>query len=501
MSVTKIRLRYATLINYASVIYRMLVAIGFVIIVARRLSVSEFGLWGIMLSVSLTLSAPVSIWSFWSRRYYIRGKPEASGTGIWLTLIYFAPLTLAYIGLAYFENYIIGWGFNELLIALPIPLLMALDAYLTAFSVVIKPELVGYKRVVYETLRLAVAYVTVVILRLRYVGAVLALTVALLTSIAFIVGMLIKYNALNLRFSSRLVKEWLKASYIPLINIVNSFLRNALRVIVSWVTGSEVPAAYLNVALASQTPLQASGAAVTPALYARMLRKRRVGDIEESMRLLFLTGMYMLVIFTVLSKPIASLYSPQYVTASVLIVITALYSLFNALFSVCSAALTGAELVDVEGIKSHKEVVRSFLFKVPLVALLATISAYAISIPSGYILSANHLLVASLFLLAFLLTSVASFIIVYRMTVKEMSFKFPLREVSATAVSAAFMATYFLALRVNDVIITHFWTDAPYLLAHIIVGSLIYLCTLALLSKWFRGLLKSAFTALRSGTF
>ncbi|MCD6340350.1 MAG: hypothetical protein J7L51_00155 [Desulfurococcales archaeon] len=500
MSAARIRLRYATLINYASTIYRMLVAIGFVVVVARRLSVSEFGLWGIMLSASLMLSMPVSIWAFWSRRYYVRGKPEASGTGVWLTLIYSVPLTLAYIGLAYFENYVIGWGLTELLIALPIPLLMAMDTYLTAFSAVIKPELVGYKRVVYETLRLAVAYVTVVILGFRYVGAVLALAVALLTAIIFSVGVLIKYNAINLKFSLRLVKEWFKASYVPLIGIVNGFLRNALRVIASWVTGSEVPAAYLNVALAAQSPMQASGAAATPALYARMLRERRASDVEESMRLLFLTGMYMLVIFTALSKPIASLYSPQYVEVSILIVITALYSLVNALFSVCSAALTGAELVDVEGIKSHREIIHSSLFKVPLVALLATVSAYAISIPSGYILSANYLLVASLFLLAFLLTSVASFVVIYRMAVKEMAFKFPIREALATAISAILMAIYFLALKVNDVTVTRFWTDAPYLLIHIIIGSLIYVATLALTSKWFRSLLKSAFTAVRSGT-
>ena len=41
---TRIRLRFSSIVNYSAMIYRMLVAIGF-IVVARRLSVDEFGLW------------------------------------------------------------------------------------------------------------------------------------------------------------------------------------------------------------------------------------------------------------------------------------------------------------------------------------------------------------------------------------------------------------------------------------------------------------------------
>ena len=477
----------------------MLVAVGFVVVVARRLPVSEFGLWGIMLSASLMLSAPVNIWSYWSRRYYARGKPEASGTGMLLTLFYFIPLALLYVGLAYFESYVIGWGFTELLIALPVPLLTALDTYLTAFSVVIKPELIGYKRVVYETLRLAVAYIAVVILGLRYFGAVLAIIAALLAAIGYSLGVLIKYGAVNIKFSLSLVREWLKASYVPAIGIVNGFLRNALRVIVSWVTGSEVPVAYLNVALAAQSPVQAAGA-VTPALYARMLRERRVSDVEESMRLLFLTGAYMLVIFTVLSKPIASLYNPQYIAASILIVVVASYSLINALFGVCSAALTGADLVDVEGIKSHRHIIHSYLFKVPLLALMATVAAYVISAPLGYAVRTNYLLVALLFLVVFLVTSVLSLVAVYRMALKEMRFVFPLREAIASAVSALLMGAYFMILGVHEVTIAHFWVDAPWLAMHLVVGTSVYLIALALMSKWFRELGKSVITTVLGRT-
>ncbi|MCD6278760.1 MAG: hypothetical protein J7J11_03665 [Desulfurococcales archaeon] len=490
VSTPRIRLRYAALINYASMIYRMLVAVGFVVVVARRLPVSEFGLWGIMLSASLMLSAPVSIWSYWSRRYYVRGKVEASGTGLILTIMYFIPLSLMYVGLAYFESSVIGWGLTELLLALPIPLLVALDSYLTAFSVVIKPELIGYKRLVYETLRLAAAYVAVVIVGLRYLGAVLAVMLALLVSIAYCTYVLRQHGAVNTRFSLDLVREWLKASYVPAIGIINGFLRSALRVIVSWVTGSEVPVAYLNVALSAEAPVQASGS-VASALYARMLRERRASDVEESMRLLLLTGGYMVVVFSVLSKPIASLYNPQYMSASVLIVIVALYSLINALFGIYGSALTGSDLADVDGLGSHKHLLRSYLFKVPVLTLGSTAAAYAVSAPIGYAVRSNFLLVPLIFLAAYAATSAVSLVIVYRMTLREMMFSLPLREVIATTVSAALMAAYFTVFSVHEVTIKHFWVDVPKLAAHLAVGTLVYLAGQALSSKWFRGLLKS----------
>ena len=501
MSAARIRLRYATLVNYLAVGYRMLVSVGFVVIVARRLSVSEFGLWGIMLSISLMLSAPVSIWCYWARRYYARGREDASGTGIWLTIMYLLPQAGAYLGLAYFENYVLGWGFTELLIALPVASFMAIDAYLTAFSVVIKPEIVGYKRVVYETLRLAVAYAAVVIFKLGYLGAVLSLVVALAVVITYNTLILIKYRAVNLRFSYSLTKEWLKSSYIPLLNIVNGSLRSAMRAIASWVTGSEVPAAYLNVALSAQTPLQASGAAAAPALYARMLREQKASDVEESIRLLFLTGAYTLAIFIVLSKPIASLYSLQYVVASTLIAITATYSIINALISVCTAALTGSEKVDIQGIKSHSKLIRSYLFKVPVVRLSATVAAYVAAISVAYSLRSDYFLTASAFLTAFLATAVGSLAVVYRMTAKRLNFRFPARDALAATASAGLMTVYYMLLKVNDITIAHFWSDVPELIVHLIVGSAIYVTSLAVMSKWFRNLVRSAFTAVGSRGF
>ena len=109
-------------------------------------------------------------------------------------------------------------------------------------------------------------------------------------------------------------------------------------------------------------------------------------------------------------------------TASILIVIVALYSLINALFGIYGSALTGSDLADVNGLKSHKHLLRSYLFKVPVLALGSTASAYAVSAPIGYAVRSNFLLVPLIFLAAYAATSAVSLTIVYRMTLREMMF-------------------------------------------------------------------------------
>ena len=43
-----VRLRFSSFVNYVSLLFRVLVSLGFVVIVAGRLSVNEFGLWGVI---------------------------------------------------------------------------------------------------------------------------------------------------------------------------------------------------------------------------------------------------------------------------------------------------------------------------------------------------------------------------------------------------------------------------------------------------------------------
>ena len=99
----EIRLRYSTIINYASLIFRLFVSVSFVVIIARRLKVEEFGLWGIIFSLTTMLMAFPVFWNKWVPRFYVRGFREAIGTSFILTLIFSIVASLLYIALSYAE--------------------------------------------------------------------------------------------------------------------------------------------------------------------------------------------------------------------------------------------------------------------------------------------------------------------------------------------------------------------------------------------------------------
>lgn len=97
---TRIRLRFSSIVNYSAMIYRMLVAIGF-IVVARRLSVDEFSLWGIVWSTSLMLASLTGFWGFWAQRFIVRGIRGAFGTSLLLCLVYWIVGGAVYVGISF----------------------------------------------------------------------------------------------------------------------------------------------------------------------------------------------------------------------------------------------------------------------------------------------------------------------------------------------------------------------------------------------------------------
>ena len=486
-----IRLRYSTIVNYGSMLYRLLVAVGFVVIIARKLSVKEFGLWGIIFSLTSMFISFTSFWNTWMQRFFARGYKASSGTALVLTLIYSCLASLIYVGIAYFESLILGWGFQYLLLGIPLLFLRIFESYVASLSIIVKPELIGYKGFIYDSLRLILAYVLLVALNMRLLGALLSVQIALLISIAYTLFVLLKTKSIVLVFSKDLIKQWLKGFYVPALAAFQGFLKGGLRAIVSWVSGSEVTVAFLNVGFASEAPMLRASQSVTPALYARTLRRPRIHDLEEALRLFMLFSGFMFVSFSVLSKTIASLYNPVYVSAHVIIPIVTLYAIVTGFVNIYATFISGSTRVDAEGIRSVKEVLFSPLFKLPLIGLLSIVFSYAMLIPLVLLVKGDHLLEALMVSLALIVGSVIVFPYL-RYELKRLgSSIFPWREFVRISVASLASGVYYVLSGAWGITVASFWRDAPVLGFHIIVAALIYFGVLYILSPWLRGLIRS----------
>ncbi len=489
---TRIRLRYSTVVNFASMIYRIVVAVGFVVIVARRLSVSEFGLWGVIFSVSSMLASLVMLWSSWAQRFYARGWKHAFGTGLFLTLFYALAGLLLYLAVSFLEYKIIGWGLYYMLLGAPLFVLFTLNSYFLGITNVSKPELRGYRGFLYDTIRLVLAYLFLVELRLGLEGALLSIELAMLIGVSYLVVELKRIGVFELSFSRKLAKDWLRAFYVPLAGMLAQFLRSGLRAIVSWASGSEIPVAYLNVGFAAESPvLQASQASV-PALYARMLREKKGYDVEESLRLFFLFSGFMLATFVVLSKTIASLYNPRYIEAHLVIPLISFYAMILGIAGIYGTAIRGAEDVDREGLPPARRLLSSYLFRVPVFRLLSMLLVYAIIIP--LLLHYRDDPLKSAMCVAVVLNIGAMILLVYFYTQAKrlVPHRFPWREALAILVGSVVAAGYYVVLGVNDILVYRFWEYAPRLLVHVIVALVLYGASIIVLSGWARRLVRDA---------
>jgi len=493
----RIRLRYSSFINYVGLMYRALIAIGFIIVVARKLSPPEFGLWGIILSSTLMLASITYVWLFWVQRYLGRGFSEAFGSGLVLTALYALIGLTIYFGLAYFEYITLGWGLNYLLAGSTIFVLNVFDSLIGSSLSVTKPEGLGYKRMIYETARFLIAYCLVVYAGMRLYGAILGVSGAILLGIIYGTYILARTGEVSLKPSKAMIRGWLRNSFIPGISVVQGFMNSGLRVFLSWITGSDLAVAYLNVGLSSQTPLLSASYAASPALYARTLRRVRGEDLSEVFRIyLFFTG-FLATTFLVLAVPIATLYNPAYLGAYRVLILVTIYALVLGLLNLYMTALLGYEKVDLEKNARIKEIINSYLMKVPIARLAAILAAYAITLLSTYPIFKSSPLVSSELAASGLLVGailIAPYIV--KSSIKEIPHEFPLRELLVAVLGSAMLALTYYFLGLNRLVIRSIWSEGVALGLGVIVGGIIYVALWVMASEWFRGLLTAGFKRL-----
>ncbi len=496
-SVPRIRLRYSSMVNYLAMTYRTLVAIGFIIVVARKLTISEYGLWGIILSTTQMLSSLVSLWNFWMSRYLGRGFSEAFGSAIALSTIYWVVGGAVYAVLAYGEYLILGWGLPYLMLGVLIFIFNIYFSTVNSALSVVKPEGMGYIRFIYETSRIVLAYLFVVVLSFKLSGAVLAMALSL--AIGSIEGLriLLRLRTVSLKPSKSLMLRWLKGIYIPVISVVNGFLLNGLRAFTAWLTASDVPVAYLNVGLSAQAPILTASSATTPALYARALKKPQGSDLSEVLKIYFLITGFLTFTFIVLSKPIATLYNPVYKDAYIIVSVISLYALVTGLISIHSTLLMGGEKVDVEGSMSFNELRSSYLFKIPFLMLAATIATYGMSASAIMLSQDKSFLTDSLYVVASLaISSILPLPYVLREVRKLVTYKFPRREALTTLVAGGAMTLFYVFAGFNNITVHSFWRDGVTLAIAVGIGGSIYVAVWLIMSKWLRGLVKLALSEL-----
>ncbi len=489
MSAGEVRLRYSTLVNYVSMMYRLIVSVGFTVVIARKLSPADFGVWGIVVSTTLMLANLWSLIGFWMRRDIARGDRTAVSAGTAAAILYSIIAAMAHIALGLAQSALFGWPFEAFLVSAPMTVAAVIDKYSSAIVSMIKPEGVGYKNFVLDTVRFISAIGIIYVIGRSVYSPIIAYTLGFLTSSLVSLTILFRIGIRPWPGHLLKVKEWVKAAYIPLASVARLSILSGARAIFSWATGSEVSVAYLNVGLSTQTVIVRASAQSTPALYTRLLRGRGKEDVEEVLRLFMLLTGFMAASFIALSRTIASLYNPIYIGAWPVVIIISVFGVAEGIASILTVSAWGS--VRSERL-TWSELKGTPLFRVTYVRLLALVASLLAGSVLARLVVPNYLMAAEYFAMALLTGSAIYTLWVGSHVRASFNFRFPRKEVTASLIASITVIAYYIVSGAGELIVENFWHVAPLLLIHGIVALVIYVVVWAALSPWFRWLVRAS---------
>ncbi|MEB3774333.1 MAG: hypothetical protein GSR86_05345 [Desulfurococcales archaeon] len=486
-----VRLRYATLANFIAVTIRILVSIGFIVIVARRLPPEDFAVLGIILSLYNGLPQPSGIWNWWTQRYVglgLAGRDGdpgvAQGTGLIISIVYSITAFILYIIIIYVTLGLAGLDVYPALLASPAIIFVILARHFMSVVSVARPELVGVANLLHEAGKLGASLVLVLYMGLGVAGASESLIVASMLMLLFLAYHTWRLGLLTIRRDLRLAWSWIRGAFIPGLIALTDFTRNLIRPAYTWVTRLGTPIAYINIALSVASAVNNATQSMIPALYAKVLRGGDRRDLEESLRLYMLIFMYMMGVAAALSRPITSMFNPLYLDGSFMVVLGALFSLSLGFLVQFRGFLLAYLRVEEPG-SDRVKVTRLLLMELVFIGA---------GIIAGGLLSrdaSSPAEAAIIYMMVIVATQLAGSL-VYVIQIPG-GFRFPWRVFMETLVSFMVVVVYLDVSGARGVLVYDFFGDAPLLAFHVAVSGIIYSGVMYLVSPWFRGLARSGF--------
>lgn len=500
-----VRLRYSVVINYTSSLFRILASTGFIVLIARKVTITEFGLWGLIFSLTTILARLTRLWGFWAQRHIVyelqsNGRygfyKNVMSTSLIITLIYNLLSTIVYLSIGYTYSLMFGFGFNYFLASVPIMLLLEYYILFSDMAITLKPEQVGFSYFIFDITRISLAFTLIYWLRIGLYGAIYSIEAAYLVALTYTITQLVRKAGLRIKVEKihlDLVKMWFHSISIPFFLVSVQILELTDRSILPAVTGNVDSVAYLNVAYSTRGPLASSASVFMGGLYAKLLRDPRGEYVEEVLRLFLLLNVALAVLIIGLAKPIVSLLNPLYISVAYLLIPTAIgYAMYN-LENMFLGAIMGGEQFD-RMIKSHREVElkKTRTFRIHSYRFIRSVAVIAIATLVASILTSNPVLQAT----SFVLTKAIGFVIVALVTLyyarRILSFKIPWRELGAFLLAGTIVYVLYIILGVDKMLYNKFTEQLEVLIKYALLGVIVYYAVSYTLSPWLRNLTKRA---------
>jgi O-antigen/teichoic acid export membrane protein len=417
----QVKLRYASLINYALNLTGAVFTLFFLTLLARRLAVEDYANWIMITRYLSYIIIPGIIYTYWVTRDISRGNND-SKTAINLSVgmgVVFMPIyvLLMLIFSANFEQPLV-----PLLVSTLIVFFDFLYAALHAISNGHAPQLTGYGTFSLKIVQAASGLFLVGFAAMGLTGAVIA---ALLGRIAADAALLVmnRHILRQSRFEAKIIKQWLKSSWLPLFMTLASMIYTFDVLVVRIFYQSEIPIAYYGIALNLLSAVMFANV-VSSTLYPKILSKKSLEDLDEAIWLILLLSVPVAMLMIFYARPLIAIFGVQYVPATIILQLLIIYSIIQIFSNLANTVYVGLERIDENGLSSPKGLAKSALFKSSLIILGANVAYLVIlSTISTLRLDITNITVGWASLL--IITSTITFLSYLSMLKRDFSKRFP----------------------------------------------------------------------------
>ena len=500
----KIRLKYPGIVNYISVLFSYVTGLIFITIITRRLSVEEFGLWSLITSLVTIFEIPLVIISYWEVRSIARGSKEAFATGILAILIFLPFMSSGYLYVAGLYAKHLGWGYEYLSFSLLILLSFCVFHQALTACRALAPQYYGYALIIAEIVKVILAFIFLVYWNIGLIGALLINSIYHLSQGMVILSLLLMNFKEFFKFKPKLelLKNWLKTFWIPLTNLLPTYIRGSIPSIVGAIVRSTLPLAYYQASSTITVPIAHSDM-LASALYPRLLKEPRGEDVEEIFRLIMFVALPLFIFVIVMSVPLLSLLNPKYTVAYPIVWCMAFFFFLLLLLTLFSTIAMGTERVDIKP-SSLKDYLKSKLMLINLLFVIKEIITLTVLVMLLNFIKKDEVSQAFAIPLSLLISSFVVIKPLYDLSKKDINWNFPIKNSIIYLFSSVLSSVFLISLKANQMIFKSIREEPLsliYLLIYILIYLITYISTCLIFDSWTRKFLKSIFNQFRNYIF
>jgi O-antigen/teichoic acid export membrane protein len=382
---TGIRVTYSGLISFAAGIFTIITGLGFMIIVTRMLSPSEYGTWGVITGLLVYAMVFDTIIGYWAQRDIARDKKSGKTAFMSSGIISILGIIVYFIA-----SFVMGTqnhlNYEVLLLAIILVPLRSFNKIITAINAGWKPEANSYATLIAEIFKIPIGIILLYFMELKIEGVILTFMISLMIGVS--IRLIFARKKIHGEFKKELLTKWFRLMWIPIIPKIVSLLRNSDIIIYSVITGSVLGVAYFSASLIIASLSEGAGS-ISGSIVSKLLQGEKEGYMEENIRLLF----YVLIPFTAFSLSFSKaglfILNPIYEVAYFVVVFLSIHTVVFTLSNTFTSFLYGIEEVDKNEKTSLKNYAKSKLFSIPMIKLIQY-TLYIISLSIVLILQHNQ---------------------------------------------------------------------------------------------------------------